>query len=169
VHDAIANAPGGAGWLTTIQSAAATATAGRGLVIALVAAGLSAAVGLSVLVARCAKPALALATAIALFYFFVGEGVGGVLTGSGTDPNTGPLLIMLAISLYPLHRSGPALTWRHRRTREPSGSPGPMPSALTGSAAGAAPTPALVGPVDARGVVAGTLPGPVAGSAGPAR
>jgi hypothetical protein len=122
VHDAIANAPGGAGWLTSIQSAAATATAGHGLAIALVAACLSVAVGLSVLVARGAKPALALATAIALVYFVVGEGLGGVLTGSGTDPNTGPLLILLAISIYPLHRSGQALTWRRRGTRQRSGS-----------------------------------------------
>jgi hypothetical protein len=58
-----------------------------------------------VLLDRCTKPFLALSVVIALGYFVVGQGMGGVLTGSGTDPGTGPLLILLAVSLCPLHRS----------------------------------------------------------------
>jgi hypothetical protein len=99
VQDAIANAPSGAAWLSSIQSSVATATAGRGLEIAIVAAGLSAAIALGVLLHRWAKPLLALSVMIALVYFVVGQGMGGVLTGSGTDPGTGPLLILLAICL----------------------------------------------------------------------
>jgi hypothetical protein len=72
VHDAIANAPSGTHWLTSIQSAVAAATIGRGLAIALVAAVLSAAVGLAVLLGRGAKPALALSASIGLIYFVVG-------------------------------------------------------------------------------------------------
>ena len=30
-----------------------------------------------------------------------GEAFGGVFTGLGTDPNTGPLLVLLALALYP--------------------------------------------------------------------
>ena len=105
VHDAIANAPSGAGWLSSIQSSAATAAEGRGLAIAILAAGLSAAIGLGVLLDRWTQPLLALSVVIAMVYFVVGQGMGGVLTGSGTDPGTGPLLILLAASLYPFHRS----------------------------------------------------------------
>jgi hypothetical protein len=100
VHDAIANAPSGARWLTSLQSTAATAATGRGLAIAVVAAGLSVAIALSALSARGAKLALTLSTAIGLVYFILGQGMGGILTGSGTDPGSGPLLILLAISIY---------------------------------------------------------------------
>jgi len=105
VHDAIARAPSGASWLTSVHSSLATATAGRGLELAIVAASLSAAIGLAVLVDRGRKPALAMSIAIALIYFVVGQGMGGILTGSGTDPGTGPLLILLAVALYPRNRS----------------------------------------------------------------
>ena len=105
VHDAIANARSGAGWLSSVQSSVAAAAAGRGVAIAIVTACLSVAIGLGVLFDRWTKPFLALSVVIALVYFVVGQGMGGVLTGSGTDPGTGPLLILLAVSVYPAHRS----------------------------------------------------------------
>ena len=105
VHDAIANAPSGTGWLSSIHSSVAAAAAGRGQVIAIVAAGVSAAIGLAVLSDRWPNTALALSVLIALVYFVVGQGMGGVLTGSGTDPGTGPLLILLSIAVYPLART----------------------------------------------------------------
>jgi hypothetical protein len=107
VHDAIANAPSGARWLSSIHSTLAAVTAGHGMAIAVGAAVLSAAIGVAGLLGRCATLALASSTAIALVYMIIGQGVGGVLTGSGTDPGTGPLLILLAISIYALHRSEP--------------------------------------------------------------
>ena len=66
---------------------------------------MSAVIGLGVLFDRGTKPFLALSVVIAVVYFVVGQGMGGVLTGSGTDPGTGPVLILLAVSLYPFHRS----------------------------------------------------------------
>ena len=79
-------------------------------------AGLSATIGLGVLLDRWTRPLLALSVVIAMVYFVVGQGMGGVLTGLGTDPGTGPLLILLAASVYPLHRP-----------RQPRGS-GPPPA-----------------------------------------
>ena len=105
VHDVIANAPSGAGWLSSIQSSVAAATAGQGLAIAIIAAVVSAVIGLAVLFDRGTKPFLALSVVIAVVYFVIGQGMGGVFTGSGTDPGTGPVLILLAVWLYPLHRS----------------------------------------------------------------
>jgi hypothetical protein len=105
VHDQIANAPPGAGWLSSLHSALTSATGGRGLAIAIVAASLSAAIGTSAIVDRWARASLALSVAIGLVYFVIGQGMGGVLTGSGTDPGSGPLLILLAISLYQPRRA----------------------------------------------------------------
>ena len=124
VHDAIANAPSGARWLTSIQSTVAPAAAGHGFAIALAAAGLSAAVGLAVLFARWAKPTLVLSTTIGLICFVVGQGMGGILTGSGTDPGTGPLIILLAFAIYSFPPTARPLAWRHRRKSERSQTPG---------------------------------------------
>ncbi|MBV8221604.1 MAG: hypothetical protein JO325_24330 [Solirubrobacterales bacterium] len=137
VHDAIANAPSGSRWLSSIESTAAAAAAGHGVPIALSAAILSAAIGLAVLLAACPKPTLVLSTAIALGYFVVGQGLGGVLTGSGTDPGTGPLIALLAVSIYPLQRTGRPLTLRlGRKTERPQG-PGHNPVVVnTGTVTG---------------------------------
>ena len=123
VHDAVANAPSGARWLSSLHTALAAASAGHGIAIAVGAASLSAAVGSAALLARYAKPALALSTSIGLIYLFIGQGIGGILTGSGTDPGTGPLIILLAISLYPLHRDSRPPTWRLRDTTKRSHAP----------------------------------------------
>ncbi|HET7380437.1 MAG TPA: hypothetical protein VFJ24_10385 [Gaiellales bacterium] len=106
VHDAIANGSSGARWLTSLQSTIATAAAGHGLAIALSAATLSAAVGLVTLAKRFGKLTMVLSVVVALVYWLLGQGMGGVLTGSGTDPGTGPLMVLLAIAMYPLHRPG---------------------------------------------------------------
>lgn len=142
VHEAIANAPSGTRWLTTIQSTVAAATAGRGLVIALVAAGLSAALGLAVLLGRGAKLGLVLFTSIGLVCFVVGQGFGGVLTGSGTDPGTGPLLILLALSIYPLHRSGRPVSWLHPRNSKLSQTSARVSSAIEATRTGTGSRPA---------------------------
>ena len=47
---------------------------------------------------------MALAVALALIYFAVGQGMGGILTGSGTDPCTGRLLVWLALAIYAIRQ-----------------------------------------------------------------
>ena len=39
--------------------------------------------------------------ALALDYWMFGEAFGQLFTGVATDPNTGPLLVLLALTLYP--------------------------------------------------------------------
>jgi hypothetical protein len=102
VQQAIADAPSGARWLTDVQTPVAHAAAGHGLTIAVLAAIISTTIGVSILLARWIRSMLALSAVIALFYFIVGQGLGGMLTGTATDPGTGPLLILIAASLYPL-------------------------------------------------------------------
>lgn len=51
------------------------------------------------------KPAwragLVLACALYTTLWVAGEALGGILTGSGTDPNAGPLLVLLALAFWP--------------------------------------------------------------------
>jgi hypothetical protein len=101
-HDLLSGAPSGAAWLTTVQHAAADAANGGGLVIALVLAFVSAAIGAAIAINWRARAFLAVAIVLNLAYWVLGQGLGGVLTGSGTDPNAGPLFILFALALYPL-------------------------------------------------------------------
>ena len=45
--------------------------------------------------------ALLLSVLVALVIWVFGENFGGLLTGQATDPNTGPLLILLAVAYWP--------------------------------------------------------------------
>jgi hypothetical protein len=49
-----------------------------------------------------AVPALVLAIVVAAAIWVFGEAFGGILAGSGTDPNSGPLLALLAFAFWPL-------------------------------------------------------------------
>ena len=89
--DAIMSAPGG-GWLHSLQTSVASAAKGHGLVIALVLALLSAAIGVAVATNWRPVPFLALAIALNVGYWVIGQGFGGIFyTNSATDPNAGPL------------------------------------------------------------------------------
>jgi hypothetical protein len=97
--DAILAVPTGAGWLSSILSSAARASAGHGTAIALSAASLSVAIGLAVLRGWHPRPFLVLAIAISLLYWVLGQGLGGIFTGSATDVGAGPLMILIAAVL----------------------------------------------------------------------
>lgn len=99
---AISNAPSGAGWLTSLQHSVAGAAVGHGLPIALAAAGMSVAIAVTVALDWHPKPFLVVSVGLNLAYWVIGQGFGGILTGSGTDPNAGPLFILLAFGLYSL-------------------------------------------------------------------
>jgi len=100
VHDAIASVPTGAGWLTSLLDSAARASAGHGTEIAIAMAALSAAIGLGGSRRRHARPFLAVGIAVSIVYWFIGQGLGGVFTGQGTDVNAAPLMILVASMLF---------------------------------------------------------------------
>jgi hypothetical protein len=101
-HDAIAAAPSGMGWLTSLQTHAARIAAGNGLLIAVVLAAVSLAIGIAVAADWRARTFLWLAIYLNVIYWIVGQGFGGLATGSATDPNAGLLFIVLAATLYTL-------------------------------------------------------------------
>ena len=101
-HDAINAAPSGMSWLSSLQDWVANGAKGNGLVIALVLALISAVIGIGVAVNWRARPLLIAAIVLNLVYWVVGQGFGGMFAGGATDPNAGPLFVLLAAVLYGL-------------------------------------------------------------------
>ena len=99
ISQAITAAPSGMSWLSTVQDWAASATLGNGLPIALVLAALSAAIGLAVAAGWRPRAFLGLAVVLNLVFWVFGQGFGGIFQGGATDPNAGPLFVVLAFAL----------------------------------------------------------------------
>jgi hypothetical protein len=86
----------------TTREAAAAAAGSHGLVISVVLAAAFLLIGAGVLFPATARPALVLAVIAGLACWVVGENFGRVLTGTATDPSTGPVLLLLAVAYWPL-------------------------------------------------------------------
>jgi hypothetical protein len=99
---AFTDAPAGAGWLTSLHSSAAHAVGGSGMTLTLVLAVVSAEIGLSVLWGRGTRVALLASIPLLLVFWFLGEGLGGLVTGEATDVGTVPPMILIAVLLLPL-------------------------------------------------------------------
>lgn len=93
-------APSGMSWLSTVQYWAADATSGAGVPLALILSAISAAVAVAVLLNWRPRTFLAMSVVLNLLYWVLGQGFGGIFTGQGTDPNAGPLFVLLAVELY---------------------------------------------------------------------
>jgi len=102
LHGLFSAAPGGAGWLSTLHSGAATAVAGDGRALAIALAVISAAIGLSVLSNRTERIGLMASIPILLIGWVLAEGFGAVFTGQATDIGTSPLLLLFAFQLFAL-------------------------------------------------------------------
>lgn len=88
-------------WLASMDSGVANAVDSGGLVPAVVFAVLFTVIAVGVFVPAMVRPVLILAALTALAIWVLGENFGGILTGTGTDPNTGPLLILLIAAFWP--------------------------------------------------------------------
>ncbi|MGA8679573.1 MAG: hypothetical protein ABSB54_03165 [Acidimicrobiales bacterium] len=110
VRDAINTmATGQPHWLSSLDQAVAREVAGRGLEASVVVAVIFGLVALGIFAPpRMVRGVLILAAAVATAIWVVGEGFGGVFAGPATDPNSGPLLILLAAAFWPLRLSRPA-------------------------------------------------------------
>ena len=94
------------GWLVWIMNGLSSLAGQRGLEISIVLAIACAVTAAGVFVPAVTRPALVLAAALGLL-FWLAEGLGGIFTGQGTDPNTGLLLILLAACYWPRQASLP--------------------------------------------------------------
>ena len=94
-------AAGQPGWLAWIDRHAASTLGHQGLVASMVLAIALAVVAVGpYLPTRLARAALVLAIVLAVV-IWLAEGLGGLFTGGGTDPNSGPLLALLAVAFWP--------------------------------------------------------------------
>ena len=95
-------ASGEPGWLASLDRDAASLLAGQGAVTSVVLAVVLAAVAVGVYgPAPAVRAAVLLAVVVAVVIWVVGENFGAILAGSATDPNSGPLLVLLAIAYWP--------------------------------------------------------------------
>jgi hypothetical protein len=106
MHAMIAGmAAGEPGWLASLDRNAANLVAGQGTTAAVILAVVLGLVAAGVfLPVPAARAALVLAVVVAAAIWVVGENFGGIFAGSGTDPNTGPLLMLLAAAYWPATR-----------------------------------------------------------------
>jgi lipopolysaccharide export LptBFGC system permease protein LptF len=97
--------PGEPAWLAWTDAHLATALTRHGLLAAVVLAVVFVVVASGTfLPRRAARAAIVLAVAVAAA-LWLAQGLGGILTGSATDPDTGPLLALLALAFWPLASS----------------------------------------------------------------
>ncbi len=100
-RDVAGLAAGEPGWLARADSFLASLLSQHGLAACVILAASLALIAVSVyLPARAARASLVLAVAVAAA-IGIAEAFGGILAGSGTDPNSGPLLALLALAYWP--------------------------------------------------------------------
>ncbi len=91
------------GWLADLDKGAASLVANQGLAASIVLAAALVVIAVGVyLPPPAAKATLVLAIVVAALIWVFGEALGTILTGGGTDPNSGPLLALLALTYWPL-------------------------------------------------------------------
>jgi hypothetical protein len=97
------------GWLGALMRGAASLVTGAGLATSVVLAVALAVIAIGTcLPPLVAKATLVLAIAVALVIWLVAQGLGGILAGGGTDVNSGPLLVLLALAYWPARAAAKA-------------------------------------------------------------
>jgi hypothetical protein len=97
-------------WLASLDHSTARALADHGLEVSIALALLFVLIGVAVFAqSRVLRAALALAGLVAVVIWVVGEGFGGVFSGPATDPNSGPLLVLLAAAYWPVRAASAAV------------------------------------------------------------
>jgi hypothetical protein len=94
-------------WLTSLDRHAGNLAAGRGLAVAIVLAVLFALIAVSVFAPWRRAVTVALGTAVGLcaIIWVLGQGLGMPYQGMATDPNSAPLLALLALAFWPARRA----------------------------------------------------------------
>jgi len=103
-HDMISQmASGQPRWLATIDTYTASLLAHHGLVASIVLAVVLGAIAVGIfLPIPATRVVLVAAVVVAALIWVIGEALGGVFSGQGTDPNSGPLLALLAVAYWPV-------------------------------------------------------------------
>jgi hypothetical protein len=90
------------GWLAALLRGGAALVANQGLATSVALAGAFVLIAVGVyLPAAAAKATLVLAVVVALVIWVFAQAFGGILASGATDPNSGPLLVLLALAYWP--------------------------------------------------------------------
>jgi hypothetical protein len=108
LHTMLSGMTGGEpAWLASISQHGAALLAHQGLAASI---GLAAILGLIAvgvyLPPSAVRAVLAVTAVLAAAIGVAGQDLGGILTGSGTDPESGPLLILLVLAYWPVRADG---------------------------------------------------------------
>ncbi len=108
MHDIIVSMTGGEpGWVVGLERHAAAVLVHQGLAASIVLAVALIAIAVGVfLPPPLARRALILALVVAAFIWVFGEAFGQILAGGAIDPNSAPLLALLALAYWPLATAG---------------------------------------------------------------
>ena len=98
-------------WLASVDSSLGGLLSHRGLAASVVLAAILAIIAVGVYLPPPAIRVVLILAVIVAAALWVAEGLGEVFTGTGTDPNTGPLLALLAVAYWPAGR----VAARHRQ------------------------------------------------------
>jgi hypothetical protein len=102
LHDAITQmASGQPGWLAGTINAAAGAVAGHGGPVSTAITVVLVVIALGVFLPPPGRRVVLIAAMVLAALIWVAEGLGGMFTGQGTDPNSGPLLALLTAAYWP--------------------------------------------------------------------
>lgn len=97
------------GWLAAIDRTAAALVVGNGLIASIVLAGALVTIAVGVyLPPPAARATLVLAILAAVVIWIFGQAFGMILAGGATDPNSGPVLALLALTYWPGRIATPA-------------------------------------------------------------
>jgi hypothetical protein len=88
-------------WLAHFQMWVAGVLHGDGLTVSMTLAALSVVIGIGPLISRHVTAFLIGGAALSIDYWVLGQSFGGITTGLATDPNAGPLFVLLALALFP--------------------------------------------------------------------
>jgi hypothetical protein len=90
-------------WLAHLDGTVAHSLAGTGSGLSVALASVSLVIGLGPLVTRRPTAFLVAGVVLSLDFWLLGQSLGGLTTGMATDPNAGPLFVLLAVALFPNH------------------------------------------------------------------
>lgn len=109
-------------WIFGLNDALAHFAQSAGLALVIAIAVVEATIGIGVLALRHQRAFLAAGMLVAVVYWAVGQQFAELFTGSATDVAAGPLYVLLALTLWPLRATAPAVESPTAATR---GSPQP--------------------------------------------
>lgn len=107
LHDSIAgSADGQPAWLAGIDGHLASLLTATSTTTSVIVAAICYLIAISAFVPRLTRTGIATAVALGTI-MWVAQGLGGVFTGRGTDPNSGVLLVLLAAAYWPRSSTAP--------------------------------------------------------------